>query len=131
MEKEMKEEMEKERQKIFDEGYTKGYSKAGDDLVDQVEQAEEFFKQQQHVESYTLGFCKALDDAGVAADDPRRTTVAVPSLAELDTEEGNQEEVADENLAPEDATENVAEGSNVEANVTAAETTITPEAYIL
>ncbi|KAG5529386.1 hypothetical protein RHGRI_029939 [Rhododendron griersonianum] len=128
MEKEMKEEMQKERQKIFDEGYTKGYNKAGDDLVDQVEQAEEFFKQQQHVESYTLGFCKALDDAGVAADDPRRTTVTVPSLAELDAEEGNQEEVADENLAPEDATENVAEGSNAEANVAATETAVTPEA---
>ncbi|KAG5524466.1 hypothetical protein RHGRI_031208 [Rhododendron griersonianum] len=119
---------ETERGKLAEQGYTKGYKKAGDDLVDQVEQAEEFFKQQQHVESYILGFCKALDDAGVAADDPRRTTVAVPSLAELDAEEGNQEEVADENLAPEDATENVAEGSNAEANVAATETAVTPKA---
>ncbi|KAG5563348.1 hypothetical protein RHGRI_005933 [Rhododendron griersonianum] len=128
MEKEMKWEMEKERQKIFDERYSKGYNKAGDELVDQVEQAEEFFKQQQHVESYTLGYCKALDDAGVAADDPRRTTVAVPSLTEPEAEEENQEEIADEELAREDATENVAEGSNVDANVTATETTVTPEA---
>ncbi|KAG5561137.1 hypothetical protein RHGRI_004224 [Rhododendron griersonianum] len=128
MEREMKEEMEKERQKIFDEGYTKGYNKAGDELVDQVEQAEEFFKQQQHVESYTLGYCKALDDAGVAADDPRRTTVAVPSLVEPEDEEENQEEVANEALAPEDATENVADGSNAEASVTATETAVTPEA---
>ncbi|KAG5550202.1 hypothetical protein RHGRI_015232 [Rhododendron griersonianum] len=128
MEKEMKEEMEKEKQKVFDDGYSKGYNKAGDELVDQVEQAEEFIKQHQHVESYTLGYCKALDDAGVAADDPRRSSVAVPSLAELDAEEENQEEVADENLAPEDATENVAEGSNAEANATATETTVTPEA---
>ncbi|KAG5528498.1 hypothetical protein RHGRI_029253 [Rhododendron griersonianum] len=128
MEKEMKEEMEKEKQKVFDDGYSKGYNKAGDELVDQVEQAEEFIKQHQHVESYTLGYCKALDDAGVAADDPRRTSVAVPSLAELDAEEENQEEVADENLAPEDATENVAEGSNAEANATATETIVTPEA---
>ncbi|KAG5532169.1 hypothetical protein RHGRI_026703 [Rhododendron griersonianum] len=128
MEKEMKEEMEKEKQKFFDEGYSKGFNKAGDELVDQVEQAEEFFKQQQHVESYTLGYCKALDDAGVAADDPRRTTVAVPPLAEPDAEEENQEEIADEDLAPEDANESVAEGSNAEANVTATETTVTPEA---
>ncbi|KAE9445070.1 hypothetical protein C3L33_23035, partial [Rhododendron williamsianum] len=128
MEKEMKEEMEKERKKFFDEGYEEGYKKAGDDLVDQVEQAEEFFKQQQHVESYTLGFCKALDDAGVAADDPRRATVGVPSLAELNAEEENQEEVADENLAPEGATKNVAEGSVVEANAAATEETVTLEA---
>ncbi|KAE9444716.1 hypothetical protein C3L33_23386, partial [Rhododendron williamsianum] len=46
MEKEMKEEMEKEKQKFFDEGYMKGYNKAGDELLNQVEQAEEFFKQQ-------------------------------------------------------------------------------------
>ncbi|KAG5530807.1 hypothetical protein RHGRI_025697 [Rhododendron griersonianum] len=45
MEKEMKEEMEKEKQKAFDKGYTQGYNKAGDELVDQVEQAEIVFKQ--------------------------------------------------------------------------------------
>ncbi|KAG5512970.1 hypothetical protein RHGRI_038614 [Rhododendron griersonianum] len=73
MEKKMREEMEKEKQKAFDEGYSRGYDKAGDELVDQVEQAEIAFKQQQHAESYTLGYCKALDDAGVAADDTRST----------------------------------------------------------
>ncbi|KAG5565086.1 hypothetical protein RHGRI_001094 [Rhododendron griersonianum] len=80
MEKEMREEMEKEKQKAFDEGYTQGYNKAGDELVDQVEQAEIAFKQQQHAESYTLGYCNALDDAGVAADDTRRSEITVPPL---------------------------------------------------
>ncbi|KAG5537503.1 hypothetical protein RHGRI_024814 [Rhododendron griersonianum] len=65
MEKEMREEMEKEKKKAFDEGYSRGYDKAGDELVDQVEQAKIVFKQQQHAESYTLGYCKALDDAGL------------------------------------------------------------------
>ncbi|KAG5560307.1 hypothetical protein RHGRI_003560 [Rhododendron griersonianum] len=40
----------------------------------------------------------------------------------------NQEEVADENLAPGDATESVAEGSTAEANAAAIEATVTPEA---
>ncbi|KAG5529182.1 hypothetical protein RHGRI_029761 [Rhododendron griersonianum] len=75
-----------------------------------------------------MGFCKALDDAGVAADDPRRTTVVVPSLVEPEDEEENQEEVENEALAPENAIENMAGGSNAEASVTATETTVTPEA---
>ncbi|KAI8560412.1 hypothetical protein RHMOL_Rhmol04G0253400 [Rhododendron molle] len=81
-EKETRDEIEREKKKAFDEGYSQGYDQATDELVDQVENAEVLFKQQQHAQSYALGYCKALDKAGVAADDARRTTIEVPLLAE-------------------------------------------------
>ncbi|KAI8542235.1 hypothetical protein RHMOL_Rhmol08G0122700 [Rhododendron molle] len=92
MENEMREEIENEKKKAFDKGYSQGYDKAGDELVDQVEQDDVLFRQQQHAESYVLGYCKALDDASAVADDVRRTTIEVPPLAESEPVAEDEEE---------------------------------------
>lgn len=130
MEKEMKKEMENEKKKAFDEGYSRGYDKAGDELVDQVEAAEALFKQQQHSESYVLGYYRALDDAGVAADDAKRTAIEVPPLANSENATDYREELADAEIDANIAVEQVAEDqtAEVEATTPPVEVIISPEA---
>ncbi|KAI8527109.1 hypothetical protein RHMOL_Rhmol12G0050500 [Rhododendron molle] len=115
-----------EKKKAFDEGYSQGYNKAGDELVDQVEKAEVLLKQQQHAESYVLGYCKALDEAGVATDDARRTAIEIPLLAESEPAAEDEEENADADI---DAAENIAEDHTVgvESTTTPVQPTTTPK----
>lgn len=86
-------------------------------MVDQVEEAEKLFKQQQHAESYMLGYGKALDDAGVAADDVRRTTIEIPPLVESDPIAEDQEDSPDA-VAEDGASTKAAEAQKTGSTIT-------------
>ncbi|KAG5524423.1 hypothetical protein RHGRI_031169 [Rhododendron griersonianum] len=84
-------------------------------MVEQVEAAEVVFRQQHHAESYALGYCKALDDAGVATDDTRRSEVAVPPLEGLEPTVEDDEETPEQETNT-DATEStIAQGEDATA----------------
>ncbi|KAG5528190.1 hypothetical protein RHGRI_028956 [Rhododendron griersonianum] len=84
---------------------------------------EGFRRRQHHAESYTLGYCKALDDAGVAVDDTRRSEVAVPPL------EGLELAVEDDEETPEqEATTGATESTVAQGKDAAAVTTTNPKA---
>lgn len=118
MEKEIRDEVEREKKKIFDEGHAQGYTKAEEDVVDQLEKAEEIFRQQQHSESYVLGFNKALDDMGVAPDDARRATVEVPPLDNSEPPVEDQEEMPDAETNVDTAADAFAEAQNTGSTTT-------------
>lgn len=94
-------------------------------MVDQVEKAEEIFKQQQHMESYVLGFNKALDNLEVAPNEARRINIEVPHLAGSEPTTEEQEEVLDAEINVDTFVDVAAEAQDATATVTP---TTSPEA---
>ncbi|KAI8571322.1 hypothetical protein RHMOL_Rhmol01G0110700 [Rhododendron molle] len=118
--KEMEEEMKKELQAHYD----KGYQQAEEDAAEEIMAVQTELREEQHKKSFMLGFNTGFDEAGVEADDERRSLVEVPPVEAA--------EAQGEPPAPEETTVDVPPPENTQAppvdqNVSSS-ATITPEA---
>ncbi|XP_058192111.1 uncharacterized protein At3g60930, chloroplastic-like [Rhododendron vialii] len=96
-----REEMKKEMEKEVQGQYEKGYAQAEEDVTDQILEVQDEIKEAQHKESFMLGYNMGLDDAGVEADDERRSLVEIPPFAPAEvTAEETTADAVDSTILP-------------------------------
>ncbi|KAF7124763.1 hypothetical protein RHSIM_Rhsim12G0183800 [Rhododendron simsii] len=84
MEKEMREEMKREKKKAFNEGKRKGMPRPKRMWLIRWKNLRRFSSS-----SSMLGYGRALDDAGVAANDARSAMIEVPPLVDSEPTAGD------------------------------------------